>query len=136
MARGGVTAGPTLIQTPAIRTALQRIQKDVDNQTRDARRLIGSESVAKLRAPSTSLVNVDTGLMRRSYKFKVAHGNNRIDIFNTATSKKGFRYPIYIEKQFRGVRRTLTTQRRSIVRNVNRRLGYGRVPSGKMQNEL
>ena len=134
MARN-ITAGPTLTQTPNTRSALQAIQNDVNNRSRDARRLIGSEAVAKLRAPSTSQVNVDTGLMRRSYLSKVAGGNNRIDIFNTARSKNGFHYPLHVEKKYGGVARTLRTQRRSIVRNVERRLKR-KVPSGRMRNEL
>ena len=73
--------------------------------------------------------------MRRSYLFKVAGGNNRIDIFNTARSKNGFHYPLHVEKKYGGVARTLRTQRRSIVRNVERRLKR-KVPSGRMRNEL
>ena len=134
--RGRATKGPTLIQTPGVRVALQRIQADVDDRTRDARRFIGFEATERIRSRS-SLVNVDTGHMRRSFKFKVAKGNNRIDIFNTATSSKGFRYPLLIEKRFRGVERTIQRDRRRISRYAELRLkDKGRAPSGRMRNEL
>ena len=134
--QGRAIAGPTLIQTPAVRRALQSIQADVKSKTRDARRVIGNESWAKLINPSTSRVNVDTGHMQRSYKWKVASGNNRIDIFNTATSKKGFRYPLFVEKRYgQGTARTLRTHRGTIARNTRRRLTR-RVPQSKMGGEL
>ena len=117
-----------LIQTPALRQAIQRLQNDVNERTRDARRLTGSTACDRLRQPRTSKVNVDTGLMRRSFEFKVARGNNRIDILNDRTSPRGFPVAAHIERRYGGAARTLRQQRSSIVREVNRRLTR-RVPS-------
>ena len=117
-----------LIQTPTLRRSLQRIQTDVDNATRDARRLIGTTACDRLRNPATSRVNVDTGLMRSRYEFKVARGNNRIDILNDRTSPRGFPVAAHIERTYGGAARTLRQQRTSITREVNRRL-QRRVPN-------
>ena len=124
-----IVTAMTIIQTPDLRSALQAIQKDVDNRSRDARRLIGAESVRKLRSTSVSRVNVDTGKMRRSFFFKVARGNNRIDIINTARSPSGFRYPVLIERRYGGAARTLRAERTSIARRTQRALDRGRVPT-------
>ena len=120
-----------LVQTRGVRSALQSIQADVEDRSRYARRLIGTHSVQRLRAGDT-LVNVDTGKMRDSFTYKVARGNNRIDIFNSATSPRGFRYPILIERRYRGAERTLNRSRTRIVnstlRDLNRPVRRGRLP--------
>ena len=120
--KGRATGRPTRIDTPQIRKALQSIQQEVNTNTLDARRLIGNQSYLKLIDPSTSLVNVKTGHMRRSYAWRV-NGSKQVEILNTATSKKGFRYPQLVEKRYgQGTARTIQRNRGVIVRNTNRLL--------------
>ena len=135
MAPRNTTGSPYLIQTSSLRRALQGIQAEVDSKTRQARRIIGNESVTMLRSTQSSLVNVDTGLMRRSFRFKVARGNNRIDIFNLARSNKGFRYPILIERRYGGARATIIANRRRIIRYSNLELARPE-RTGRYRNEL
>ena len=135
--RRPITGTPYLIQTPGIRSALQSIQADVDSRTHTARRLIGDEAVRTIRKPGTSKVNVDTGTMRSSFFFTVSRGNNRIDIFNRARSRKGFRYPILIERRYRGVERTLTANRSRIAARARRDLErYTDTPPRRLPYEL
>ena len=107
--------------TAGIRSAFKAIRTAVDEQGEYANRLIGAEAVSKLRSPRLSRVNVDTGSMREGYRFRV-NSPTRIDIYNVAMSKKGFKYPILIEKKYGGAAKTLREHRTSIVRNTNRRL--------------
>ena len=116
--RGVYSAGMGIIQTPNLRAALQSIQRDVDDRSRKARVGIARESVNALRS-SRSLVNVDTGKMKRGFRASVARGNNRIDIVNSVRSARGFRYPIVVERRYRGVERTLRARSSEIVRRVN-----------------
>ena len=131
------TGPPYLVQTPSVRSALQSIQEGVDSRVRTARRLIGDEAVRTLRTPSTSRVNVDTGTMRSSFQFKAARNNNRIDIFNRARSRNGFRYPILVERRYGGVAKTLRANRGRIVRRVPPdRERYSDTPPRRLPYEL
>ena len=129
-----------IIQSPGIGEAIRGIQERVDDKTRRARRLIGSHSVQTLwnATPvrgSREGMRVDTGLMRKEYRFKVAQGNNRIIIFNRAVSKKGFRYPQLIEHRYKSVQRTLERRQTLIASKV--RTDLRRPPrSGRLPGEL
>ena len=124
-----VTLTPS--QSVNVETALRR---DVDDRTRDVIRLIGSEATKRLRSPSTSQVGVRSGRMRRGFKFSQASG--RVDIINTARSKRGFPYPTIVEERTGGVARTLRAQRRSITSDAQRRLKSSQLSRGRMINEL
>lgn len=111
------------ITTPGVSSALRQIAKQVDGNVRVARSWIGHHSVAALRSPSSSLVNVDTGKMRRSFVYSLQQG--RIEIGNTARSPQGYPYPVIIERRFRGVQRTLIRNRRRIARQAQKAVDAG-----------
>ena len=116
------------INTAGTRRAIANIQAEIDVVRSRALDFMGDEAVSHLAAPSSE-VNVDTGRMRRSYDYRLTP--RTVVMTNSATSPQGYPYPVLIERIYGGVARTLTRDRRSIVRNVNRRLERA---SGRSRN--
>ena len=112
---------PYAIRTPQLRRALASVQEEVGSKTRLASRLIGDGAVSELRSPSASLVNVDTGRMRRGFRFRV-RGAGPIEILNTARSPKGFPYARVVEERYGGAARTVRKRKQSIARAAERGL--------------
>ena len=106
---GVYSAGMGIIQTPNLRSALQSIQRDVDERVDSARVDIGEQSVKALKA--SRLVNSDTGRMKRGFGSKVV--GKEVEITNSVE------YAKYVERRYRGVERTLRARRSEIVRRVN-----------------
>jgi len=130
------TGRPYRVTTPGLRRALARVQRQVDERSRLARRAVGAAAVERLRS-GDSLVNVDTGLMRRSFRFRVPRGRRTVEIYNTARSEGGYPYAKIVESRYRGAERTVSANRRLIAREARRAVERGsRAGRSKMRGEL
>lgn len=108
------------VESPGIRKVIRELQTEVGVKTRKAKRIIGNESVERLRQERSRVyMNRDTGLMRKSYRFNVRRHSTQIDIFNLARSKGGYPYPKKIEELYRPVERTIRKEKSRIIRNTN-----------------
>ena len=105
-----------LLETRGLRSVIQELQKEVDTKGRKVKRILGNEMVQVAKNErNRSLMNRDTGLMRRSYKFNVRPHSTRIDIYNKARSPQGFPYPKVIERRYKAFERTVRNKRGRIV---------------------
>lgn len=131
-----ITLQARIIQSNNITRTLNDIGRRVEARSLAANRYVGDEAVKLLRAPSVSQVNVDTGLMRRSFYFRASRDARNIQILNTAHSEGGFFYPNVIERRFGGVARTIQQNRQRIAQRASFNLRERPDPPARLPREL
>ena len=132
-----VTGSFRVIEGRGVTTQIASLKREVNARTRASRRYIGTEVVAALQSTNRTLVNVDTGLMRDNFRFRAPNSSRRVDILNRAQSRGGYFYPQKIEREYRGIARTIRRERSTIVSNVNSRLRQNpNGPDSLLPNEI
>ena len=105
-----------ILETPGLRGLIRELQAEAEQKGRKVKRILGNEMVQVAKNErNRSLMNRDTGLMRKSYRFNVRPHSTRIDIYNKARSPQGFPYPKVIERRYKAFERTVRSKRARVV---------------------
>jgi len=87
---------------------LRRVQSELGHSPRRAAQAVGSVSVEFLRAEGRPLQRIESGLMQRSWSYRLTgRGATSVAIGNTARSGRGHPYPLDVEERFGPARRII-----------------------------
>ena len=103
------------VDADAVMGMLTAVQAQLGRTPRLAAESTGSVAAEYLRAEGRPLQRIESGLMRRSWTFRLrGRGGTRVEIGNTARSAAGEPYPAVVNARFRVAQRIIGKHYRQI----------------------